>query len=104
MKEDSAKDLKGRWVGVLEKKKVKQIDTPKTLVQGQSVMRAHITRVCAASAISVVSIPASLVLPLSGQRYLTFQGFCKLFSLQLELVFLTFPFSLRFYFEMNRDV
>lgn len=52
-------------------------------------MTSYITTVSAANAISVVSISVSFILPVSGERYLTFQGFRKLFSRQFELVFLS---------------
>ena len=61
---------------------------PRRSAQGRKVMTSYIT--AAASAISVVSISASFILPVRGEWYLTFQGFCKLFS-QRFFFFFFFP-------------
>lgn len=60
---------------------------PKRLTQGREVMTSYITAVAAANAISALHINVGFILPISGKGCLAFQGFCKLSSRQLELVF-----------------
>ena len=71
---------------------------PRRSAQGRKVMTSYITAAAAASAISVVSISASFILPVRGEWYLTFQGFCKLFS---QRFFFFFFFSPSWYFSLS---